>query len=212
MGCTVDDGGVHHLAGAAGCAGVLEGGQHADDEVERTARVVADQIGGHRGRFPGSADHGEGATEGDVGDVVAALFGQRPVLAPAGHPPVDELRIAVQTCGRAHAEAFGDARAVALDQDVGALHEVEHLPCAALGLEVDADRAFVAVGEVVRGIDPERRAAGPVDAHHIGAEVGQEHRGERSRADARQFDDTHPGQWTLPCRCHQAPSGVTQLM
>ncbi|RPK45394.1 hypothetical protein EES40_13265 [Streptomyces sp. ADI93-02] len=215
MGRAVDDGGVDDLSGPAGRTGVLEGGEHADDEVERAARVVADQIGGHGGRLTGSADHGQGAGEGDVADVVTCPLGQRPVLAPAGHPPVDEPRVALQAGVGAYAEAFGDPRAVALDQDVGALDEVEDLPGSALGLQVDEDRPLVAVGEVEGGFDADHRASRPVDAHHVGAEVGEEHRGERTRADARQFDDAHSGQRALrsaSCRCHQAPSGVTQLM
>ena len=45
VGGAVDDGRVHDLAGA-GRAGVVEGGEDADDEVERAARVVAEQVGG----------------------------------------------------------------------------------------------------------------------------------------------------------------------
>ena len=141
--------------------------------------------------------------------------GQRPVLTPARHPSVHEQGVAREAGLGPHAEAFGDAGPVALDQDVGALDEAEHLSGPVLGLEVDEDRSLVAVGEVERGIDSEHRAARPVDPHHVGAEVGEEHRGERPRADARQFDDAHPGQRALrpvSCRCHQAPSGMTQLM
>lgn len=212
MGGAVDDRRVHDLARAAGGACVLEGGKDADDEIERAARVVADQIGGDGGRLAGLADHGERAGEGDVRDVVSGPLGERPVLAPAGHPPVDEPGIAGETGVGADAETFGDARPVALDQDVGTFDQVQDAVRAALGLEVDEHGTFVAVGEVVRGIDTESRSGGPVDPDDIGAEVGQEHRGERAGADARQFHHAYARQWAVLCRCHQAPSGVTQLM
>lgn len=112
-------------------------------------------------------------------------LGQRSLLAPAGHPAVDELRIAGQAGVGAHAEAFRDAGAVALDEDVGAFDEVQDGGRAFGGLEVDEHRALVAVGEVAGRIDAEDcGAAGAVDPHHVGAQVGQEHRGERAGADA----------------------------
>lgn len=215
MGGAVDDRGVHDLAPAAGGAGVLEGGEHPDDEIERAARVVADEIGRDGGRLSGPADHGQSAGQSDVGDVVPGPFGERSVLAPAGHPPVHEPRIAGQRGIGADPEAFGDTRPVALDQDVGALGQIEHRGGTALGLEVDEHRTLVAVGEVVRGVDAQPRAAGPVDPDDIGTEVGQEHRGERAGSDACQFDHPHPCQRAVRavlCRCHQAPSGMTQLM
>lgn len=212
MGGAVDDRRVHDLARAAGGPGVLEGGEDADDEVERAARVVADQIGGDGGRLAGLADHGEGAGEGDVRDVVPGPFGERPVLAPAGHPPVHDPRVAGQAGVGADTEALGDARPVALDQDVGAFDQVQDAVRAVLGLEVDEYRAFVAVGEVVRGVDAEPRAAGPVDPDDVGAEVGQQHRGERAGSDTRQLDHAHTRERAVLCRCHRTPSGVTQLM
>ena len=48
-----------------------------------------------------------------------------PVLAPAGHPPVDELGVAGEALVGADAEPLHHARAEALDQRVGALDEVE---------------------------------------------------------------------------------------
>lgn len=218
MGGAVDDRRVHDLARAAGGAGVLEGGEDADDEVQRAARVVPEQVGRDGGRLVRLPDHGEGAGEGDVGDVVPGPLGQRTVLAPACHPPVDEAWIARQAGVGADPQPLRDARPVALDQDVGASGQVQDRVRAALGLEVDEDGALVAVGEVVGRIDAEPGAAGPVDPHHVGAQIGQEHRGERTGPDARQLDHPYSGERapgavrTVPCCCHQAPSGMTQLM
>ncbi len=123
---------------------------------------------------------------------------QRPVLAPAGHPPVDQLRVAGEAGVGPDAEPFGDAGAVPLDEDVGAFDQVEDAVGAALGLEVDEDGALVAVGDVVRRVDAERRAAGPVDAYDIGSEVRQEHGRERPGADPRQLDGTDSCQRAVP--------------
>lgn len=231
VGGPVDDGRVDHLAGAAGGAGVLEGGEDADDQVEGAARVVPDQVGGDGRGLAGAADHPEGAGDGDVRDVVPGGVGQRAVLAPAGHPAVDELRVAGVAVGRADAEPLGDPGAEALDEHVGALDQVEDAGGAVGGLQVDEDGALVAVGDVVGGVDGESAAAGAVDPYDVRSQVGEEHGGERARPDARQLDDAHareravaapgargagalgaPGRGPRhvprhgPCHCHRAPS------
>ena len=38
--------------------------------------------------------------------------------------------------------------------------------------------------------------AGPLDAHDVGAEVAENHRGVRARADAGQLDDSQSLQWS----------------
>ena len=80
----------------------------------------------------------------DVVEVVAALVGERPGRAPARHAPVDELRVAGQALVGADAEPFGDAGAVALDQDVGALQQAEEHLAALLLAEVEGERLVAA--------------------------------------------------------------------
>lgn len=207
VGGAVHDGGVHDLPGAVH-ARVVQRGEDADDQVEGAAREVAEEVGGH-GRGPvGVADQAEGAGEGDVGHVVSGARGERAVLAPAGHAAVDQPGVAGVAVTGADAEALGDAGAVALDQDVGALGEVEDAGGPVGGLEVDHDGALVAVGDVVRGVEGESRAAGAVHPHHVGAEVGQEHGREGAGADPGEFDHAHAGERAVPgrpCRCHPAP-------
>lgn len=212
MGGPVDDRRVHDLAGPALTAGMLQGCEHSDDKIERAAGVVADEVGRDGRRLVGLTDHAEGAGDGDVRDVVSGALGERSLLAPAGHPPVHQARIAGEALLRPDAEPFGDTGAVALDQYVCPLDQIEDLAGAVRRLEVDQHGSLVAVGEVVRRIDVQPRAAGPVDPYDIGAEVGQEHGGERTGPDARQFDHSHSGQRAVARRCHQAPSTVTQLM
>ena len=72
------------------------GGEHADDEVERAAAEVADEVDRHLRRPAGPADRVQRAGEGDVADVVPGGVGERAVLAPAGHPAVDEARVAAR--------------------------------------------------------------------------------------------------------------------
>ena len=49
-------------------------------------------------------------------------------MPPSGHAAVHEARIAGPADVGSDAEAFGDARPVALDQDVGPFDEPEHEP------------------------------------------------------------------------------------
>lgn len=134
--------------------------------------------------------------------------GERALLAPARHPAVDEPRVAGVAALGPDAEALGDTGAVALDQDVGAGGEVEDAGGTVGCLEVDDHRSFVAVRHVVLGVDGESGAPGPVHADHVGAQVGEEHGGERTGPDARQLDHPHARERTaarLPCHRHRAP-------
>ncbi|OEV23531.1 hypothetical protein AN220_24090 [Streptomyces nanshensis] len=145
--------------------------------------------------------------------------GQRSVLAPAGHPAVDQPGVAGQADIGADAEAFGDAGPEPLHEHVGAFDQGERRAGSGLLFEVQQHGALVAVGDVVLGCDPEGAAARPVHADHVGPEVGQCHGGERPRPDPGELDHPHSGQRApaggslafLRC-CHRAPSTVTQLM
>ena len=75
--------------------------------------------------------------------------GQRAILAPAGHPPVDQRRVLGETRSRPDAEALGHPRPESFDQRIGALHQSKHDLRPLLVLEVDLDRALAATQEVV---------------------------------------------------------------
>lgn len=70
MSGAVHDGRVDHLAGSA-LAGVVQRGEQSDHEVERAARVVAEQVRGDGRRPVGLADQAEHARHRGVADVVA---------------------------------------------------------------------------------------------------------------------------------------------
>ena len=179
----------------AGLAGMSEGGEHAGDEVERAAAEVAEQVLRERRRLVGVAERVESAGDGDVVDVVSGGVGERAVLAPPGHAPVDEPRVAFQAHVRPEPETLGDTGTEALDEDVRSLDEVEHELDATRRLEVDGDVGAPAEQDVAIGRrDLQGTASRSVDTDDVGAEIGQHHRGERPRSDAGELDDANTGQ------------------
>jgi hypothetical protein len=124
---------------------------------------------------------------------------QRTLLAPAGHPAVDDLLVARPAVLGAEAEPFGDPRAEALDEDVALGDQVEHERDALGALEVDGERALAPVDHVHPGALTPLQATGhdPVDADHVGTEVGEQHRGERSGTEPCQLDHADTGERTL---------------
>jgi hypothetical protein len=129
------------------------------DQIHRAAADVADQRRGRDRRLPGQAGIPERARGGDVVQVMPGLRGARPVLAPAGHPPVDQPRIDRMHRIGAQAEAFHHAGPEPLDQGVG---EVSSARSAAVGgrLEVERDGLLAAVEDRSVGHARGRRAAG----------------------------------------------------
>ena len=117
-----------------------------------------------------------------------------PVLSPAGHPPVDQPRVAAVALLRADPEALSHSGPHALDEHVCALDEVQHHGDSRRVLEVQL-HARPSTGEQVRLARTEKVAATRTfDADHVGAQVCQRHRRVRYRSDARQLNDLHPPQ------------------
>jgi len=75
---------------------------------------------------------------------VASGVRQRPVLAPAGHPAVNETRVAPEAVLGTEAEPLGDAGAETLDQCVGALDEAQGESPSFRALEVERQGAAAA--------------------------------------------------------------------
>ena len=115
---------------------------------------------------------------------------------------VDERGVAGPARVGPDAEPFRDAGPEALEQHVGVLAQPEHDLGAAGMLQVDAHAAPAAVDHRVRGRGPARDrtpgrdVGGPVDAQHLGAEIGEQHARELHRADVRQLDDPDAGERT----------------
>ena len=68
------------------------------------------------------ADEVEHAGESNEVDVVPGSSGQRPVLAPPGHSPVDQRRIGIQAFFGPHPETFGYPGPKTLNQSVRLVH------------------------------------------------------------------------------------------
>lgn len=124
--------------------------------------------------------------------------GERALLPPARHPAVDQPGVARQALLGAHSQPLGHPGTVALHQHIGAFDQVQYLRHPIGALQVHQDGAFVAVGDVVGGVDAQPGASGAVDADDIGAQVGQQHGREGAGADACEFDDPHPAQRAVP--------------
>ena len=129
------------------------------------------------------------------------LAGQRPLLAPAGEPAVDQRGVAPERDVRSHAQPFGDAGPESLEEHVGAVGEREDDVDAVPVLEVDGDAPTAPAevvgagehgGERIRGRRVYGRAA--VDADDVGAQVGEQHGGEGHRADGGEFQHAGSGE------------------
>ena len=188
----VDDRGVDHLPLSRHLA-LEQCGQDADDEVRRSAAEVADQVRGELRLLLHLAQAVQSAGDRDVVHVVAGGLAPRAVLAPAGHPAVDQPRVAGVADVGADAEPLGDARTHALDQDVGVGDEVEDDLRGTRVLEVQRHAGASAVEQVVAAAG-EQLAARPLDPDHVGAEVGQDRAGVRAGADAGDLDDLDAAQ------------------
>ena len=128
---------------------------------------------------------GQHPGQGDVVDVVPGRRGVRAVLAPAGHPSVDQRRVAGQTILGSDPQSFGHPGPETLEAEVGALDESQYRLSALRVLQVDADTP-TSPGQDVPGWML-RVAAGdrgrPVDPDHVGTHVGQHHPAERAGTD-----------------------------
>src|SRR6202000_2620018 len=91
-----------------------------------------------------------------------------------------------------------------LDDDVGGRHEVEQPGAVLRGFEVEYDSAFRAIGVDINvrqhrhHLEP-AFATGRLHLHDIGAQLGQEARGEGAGPERGEVDDAVPTECTLLC-------------
>ena len=144
---------------------------------------------------------------------VRLVVAQGPGLAEAGPGRHHEARVSLRELGPLEPEPLHDPRREVLHHHVGAGCEApEHVP-ALRGLEVQAQGALVPVDAVVvrdrvhqvgrwvhhwhrarQPPPPDVRPAVRFDLDHVGAEIGQQHGGERTDPGLRQVDDLDSGQ------------------
>ncbi len=113
---------------------------HAESEQHSAAAEVADQIERRDRCLTLPTDRVQRAGERNVVDVVAGAAGIGAVLAPAGHPPVDEPGIASEADIGADTEPLGHAWTVTLDEGVRGVGEREHRGHPGRILQVDGHR------------------------------------------------------------------------
>ena len=181
--------------------GAEEPGHHVADRDPHLGRSPAVVVGRSRDRHQ--------AADRLHDEVVAGLGRVRAVRAEARDREVHEVGVDRRQGGVVEPEPREPADAVVLDQDVGLGQEAAKDAAAGLRLEVEADRALVAVHgqEVGRGLragrlvtDPRRAPAARrvalrrLDLDDVRAEVAQDHRAIGPREDRRAIRDADPGE------------------
>ena len=198
---------VDELAGTAPGVTPVERGEHARDPEER-AHVVADRHRRQHRRAVGLAGHVGEASVGFEHRAVARPLGVGSVRAEAGHQHDDRARVARLDLVVGAAPSFEHALWLVQHDDVGDCREALDDLDAVGGVEVDAQRALVAVGEcpderavAAHGTgDAQRVAAGWLHLHDVGTQIA-EHRGDhRSRKQRGEVEHAHPGQGRRGCR------------
>src|SRR5581483_6931731 len=207
----VHHGGVDHLA-LAGPTRLEQGAQDPDEAEHPAAPVVADQVEGRGRRRAAPAEGVEDAGHGDVVDVVARGGGIRAVLAPARGPGVDQAGVAGQADVGPEADALGHPRPPPLDEHVGAGHQSEHGVEAGGGAQVDGHRTGVAAQQEIRRPALVVHPARPVEAHDVGAEVAEDHGGERRRPDPAEVENPRSGQRPAARGVHRGPPAVQDVI
>ena len=135
----------------------------------------------------------QGTGQGDVVDVVTGRVRQRPILPPARHASVDQLRVPRHAVIRAQAQALGHAGPEAFEQRIRRLRQPQHR-LHALGLfQIHTDGAPVAGKNIPRGTCPRPHA---IHADHLRAHIRKHHPAEGPRTDTGQFDDAISMKWS----------------
>ena len=116
------------------------------------------------------------------------------VLAPAGHPGVDQPGIAGQHLVGSDAEPLQHAGPQPLDEHVRGIEQAQqHVPPVGR-LQVDRDTGPAAVERILRRVHDQPAATRAVDPDDVGAQLGEQHAGVGSGAQPGQFDDAEARQ------------------
>ena len=184
-----------------------ERGEHAEGE-HGGPHLVGDAAGSVDGRIVGLAagEHQARAGEPEV------VEGRRPAVRSfrpvAGCARVDEAWVPGSQCRRVETEPGGHALAEVLHEDVGVLRQALHDLDAGGLLQVDGQTLLVPVvglevevrspGEIEAGrpqhAAPRVAADALLDLDHLGPEVAEHRRGDRSLLPDRPVEDANPFQ------------------
>ncbi len=183
------------LLPAAGLRPLMEGGQDRDHPVGRRAHVH--DRGARAQRLAARPGH-----EGEPGRHLRELVEEGPRLRRAGEEAlegqVDDARVDSREHVVAEAEALDGAVGEVVDHHVRARDQAqEERPAVGRALQIDRDRALVAVEEVEVGRGARRHAARLVafartlHLDHVGAQVGQQQPRRGPRDDVAELEDAH---------------------
>ena len=113
---------------------------------------------------------------------------QRTVLTPAGHAAEHELLVTAEYHIWPETETLHHAGTKAFEQRIRAVEQGQHLRDLHLVFQIDRDNGAAARGGTFRHL------VGPHQRDDLRAHIREQHRGERPRADAGEFDDAEAGQ------------------
>jgi hypothetical protein len=202
----LEHGHLDHLPLARALA-MIERAQHGDAEMQ-PGRLVGDQAR-HEARWqPVDPALQRGRARHALHQVVEGrLVAVGSLARIAQRIGIDDRRVDLLQVLVAEAQPLDRLRAAVVDEQVGVLDHVLQDGAGGRLLEVEAERALVAVGRHVdrahgRGVaEAAARGAQQVafrrlDLDHVGAHVGQMLRGERPQQNRCQIDHTHALQWS----------------
>ncbi len=180
--------------------------EDAEGRHQRTAAEVGDLAGRLHRLSAAGAGQPQQPDQAEVVRVVARGVALGPVLAIAADRAVDEAGVLLAHPLIADAQTVEHAGAEGLEHDVVLAHEAQQRLTAPLALEVQADRALVAVqrqeqrrggrrvGALVEGGRPADVVAHArvLDLQHVRSEVRQQQRAEAPRQQPREVEHPDP--------------------
>ncbi len=193
-----------HLLAFARALAVVQRAEHGDDRQHRVRRVAHSESVVergialvHRGRFV--FEPGRRLVE----RVEATEACQRTLEAVRPRVAVDDVGLDLLAFHVVDPEFGGDARGHVVVDDVGGADELERNGQAARILDVQRDVAFTPLAaEEGLGGHAHAIAGDGFDLDHLGAEVADDHRSERTREVLAEVDQPHAFQ----CECHSPSS------
>ena len=195
----------------AGAFAMVERAQHGDAEME-PRRLVGDQARHEFGRLAVDAALQRRGPAHALHQVVeGGLVAVRPLARVAERIGVDDRRIDLLQVLIAQPQPLDRRRPAVMDEEVGVLDQVLQDGDGRGLLEIEAERALVAVGRHVdraHALVAAHRAARHaqqvafrrLDLDHVGAHVGQMLGGERPQQHGRQVDHFHARKRSRHCR------------
>jgi hypothetical protein len=189
----VENRAIDHASLAASSGGE-DSSDHAKGEAQRAASVAKD---GRWGDWRLSIAGGERqeAAESQIIEIVGGDLGERTVLPPACHAPIDEARIALGAFPWAEAKALHHARPIALDQRVSRLDQDQGFRDGFGELQIEGDDPLAApqrtLGQRPVGI-AERRLVRADDCDDLRAQIREHATGKWTGPDPLELDNLQP--------------------